>query len=57
MSTPTGKAGNPGNASKLNLFSEFGWKSWKTIGFHPALAGKAGLSFLGLLIIIKGIVR
>ena len=24
-------------------FSEFGWKSWKTIGFSHALAGKAGV--------------
>ena len=24
-------------------FSEFDWKSWKTIGFSAALAGKAGI--------------
>jgi len=38
-------------------FSEFGWKSRKTIGFSPALAGKAGVffSFLGL-IMINGII-
>ena len=38
------------------LFSEFGWKSWKTIGFSPALTGKAGILFLGL-IIINGTIR
>jgi len=38
-------------------FSEFGWKSRKTIGFSPALAGKAGILFLGLLIIIEIIGR
>ena len=27
------------------LFSEFGWKSWKIIGFSPDLAGKAGMLF------------
>ena len=32
-------------------FSEFDWKSWKAIGFSPALAGKAGILFLGLIII------
>ena len=26
-------------------FSEFGWKSWKIIGFSPDLAGKAGILF------------
>ena len=36
-------------------FSEFGWKSWKVIGFSLALAGKAGILFLGL--IINGIIR
>jgi len=35
---------------KLNLFSEFGWKSWKSIGFFPALAGKAEIYFLYLII-------
>jgi len=29
----------------MSLLSEFGWKSWKTIGFSPALAGKAGIFF------------
>ena len=29
-------------------FSEFGWKSWKAIGFSPTLAGKAGVLFLDL---------
>jgi len=38
------------------LFSEFDWKSWKAIGFSPALAGKAGILFLGL-IIISSIIR
>ena len=37
-------------------FSEFDWKSWKTIGFSPALPGKAGILFLGL-IIINSIIR
>ena len=37
-------------------FSEFGWKSWKTMCFSPALAGKAGILFLGP-VIIKGIIR
>jgi len=32
------------------LSSEFGSKSWKTVGFSPALAGKAGILFLGLII-------
>jgi len=36
--------------------SEFGWKSWKTLCFSPTLAGKAGILFLGP-IIIKGIIR
>ena len=27
-------------------FSEFGWKSWKIIGFSHALAGKGGILFL-----------
>ena len=35
-------------------FSEFGWK---TMGFSPALAGKAGILFMGLIIIINGIIR
>ena len=34
----------------MGLFGEFNWKSWKTIGFSPALAGKAGILFLGLII-------
>jgi len=37
-------------------FSEFSWKSWKTIGFSPALARKAGIVFLGLEI-INSIIR
>ena len=37
-------------------FLEFCWKSWKTIGFSPALAGKAGILFLCLLI-ISSIIR
>ena len=37
-------------------FPEFGLKSWKTIGFPPAFAGKAGILFLGPLI-INGVVR
>ena len=37
-------------------FSEFGWKNWETIGFSPALAGKAGILFLGL-ITINNIIR
>ena len=41
---------------KMSPFSEFGWNSWKTIGFSPALAGKAGILFLGL-ILISGIIR
>ena len=47
-----------GNAGKLENepFSEFGWKSWKTINFFPALAGKAGILFLSL-IIFKVIIR
>jgi len=32
-------------------FSECGWKSWKTLGFSSALGGKAGILFLGLIII------
>ena len=36
--------------------SEFGLKSWKTIGFSHALAEKAGILVLGL-IIINGIIR
>ena len=32
-------------------FSEFGWNSWKTIGFSPTLAGKGGILFLGLIVI------
>ena len=35
VSTPAGEA------MKNEPFSEFGWKSWKTIGFSPASAGKA----------------
>ena len=50
MSTPAGKAGNDGKAGN-EPFSEFGWKSWKTIGFSPALAGKARILFLGLIIL------
>jgi len=33
-------------------FSEFDWNTWKTIGFSPALAGKAGILFLDVIIII-----
>jgi len=40
----------------MSLFLEFAWKSWKTIGFSPALAGKAGILFLGL-IMINSIIR
>ena len=41
-----------GNNHFLDLpFSEFDWKSWKTIGFSPALAGKAGMLYLGLIIL------
>ena len=56
------RASNPrrktGNAGKLEneLFSEFGWKTWKTIGFSPALVGKAGILALGLMI-ISAIIR
>jgi len=32
-------------------FSESGWKSWNTIGFSPALAGKAGILFFDLIVI------
>ena len=28
-------------------FPEFDWKSWKTIGFSRALAGKAGIFIFG----------
>ena len=31
-------------------FPEFDWKSCKTIDFSPALAGRAGILFLGLII-------
>jgi len=41
---------------EIEPFSEFGWKSWKTIGFSPAVAGKAGILILGLMI-INGIIR
>ena len=37
-------------------FSEFGWRGWKTIGFSPALAEKAGILFLDKLI-INGSIR
>jgi len=40
---------------KMSLFSEFDWKSWKIIGFSPALTGKAGILFLGLIIISSSI--
>ena len=40
----------------MSLFSEFGLKSWKNIGLSPALAGKAGILFLGL-IILNSIIR
>ena len=40
----------------MSLFTEFGWKSWKTIGFSSALAGKTGIFFLSL-VIMNGIVR
>jgi len=36
--------------------SEFGWKSWETIGFPPALIGRARILFLGL-ITINSIIR
>jgi len=35
---------------KNEPFSESGWKSWKTIGFSPTLAGKTEILFLGLTI-------
>ena len=37
-------------------FSEFGWKSLRTIDFSTALTGKAGVLFLGL-VRIHGIFR
>ena len=37
VSAPVGKAGNAGKLEN-EPFSEFGWKSWKTIGVSPALA-------------------
>ena len=37
-------------------FSAFGWKSWETIGFSPALAGKARILFFGL-IVMNGTIR
>ena len=35
----------------MSHFSDFDWKCWKTIGFSPVLAGKAGISVLGLIIV------
>ena len=35
----------------LSLFTGVSWKSWKTIGFSPALARKAEILFLGLIIV------
>ena len=55
MSTPSGKAGNAGKLEN-EPFLEFGWKSRKAIGFSPALAGKAGNIFLGL-VIFNGSIR
>ena len=40
----------------MSLSSEFDWNSWKTIGFSPALPEKAGILFLGL-IVINSIIR
>jgi len=40
----------------MSPFSEFGWKNWKTIGFSPVSAGKAGILFM-VLIIINDIIR
>ena len=45
-------AGRAGNEP----FSEFGWKNCKTISFSPALAGKAGILFL-VLVMINNIIR
>ena len=45
MPTPVGKAENAGKLEN-EPFSEFGCKSWKIVGFSPALTGKAGI--LGL---------
>jgi len=39
VSTLAGKAG------EWAFFSEIGWKSWKTMSFSPALAGKAGIFY------------
>ena len=41
---------------RMRIFSKFVWKSWKTMRFSPALAGKAGNLFLSL-IIINSIIR
>ena len=38
-------------------FSEFGLKSWKMIGFSPALAGKAGILFLDKKLSYREIVQ
>ena len=56
VSTPAGKAGNAGKAGKMSLYSEFGGKNWKSIGFSPALTEKAGILFLSL-IIFNAIIR
>ena len=45
VSTPAGKL----ELLEFEPVSEFGWKSWKAIGSSPALAGKAGILFLGLI--------
>ena len=40
----------------MSLFQNLVFKIWKTIGFSPGLAGKTGISSLGLMI-INGIIR
>ena len=44
VSTPTRKAGSARKSGKW-AFSEFGWNSFKAIGFSPSLAGKDGILF------------
>ena len=38
------------HSSCKSCFSEFGWKSWKTIGFSLAIAGNSGIVFLDLMV-------
>jgi len=55
VSTLVGEAGNAGKAGNRS-FSGFDWNGRKAIGFSSTLAGKAGILFLGL-IIINGNIR